>query len=80
MVMINDGGKKRVVMAGDFQDVTITFTPNEWQELLDLFEFRKKTCPSVFAKATKSIHQKLVDSRPQLKPGLKYINNEGDLL
>ncbi len=66
-------GRERVAYAEDFKDVTITFTPEEWSSLLDFFEYRKKYSPSTFHKTTKTIYQKLVLNKPQLKEGLLEV-------
>ena len=69
-------GRERIAYAEDFKDVTITFTPEEWSSLLDFFEYRKKYSPSTFRKATKTIYQKLITSKPQLKEGLSEIKED----
>lgn len=66
-------GRERVAYAEDFKDVTITFTPEEWSSLLNFFEYRKNYSPSTFHKATKTIYQKLITNKPQLKEGLSEI-------
>lgn len=66
-------GRERVAYAKDFKDVTITFTPEEYSSLLDFFEYRKNYSPSTFHKATKTIYQKLITNKPQLKEGLSEI-------
>ena len=44
--------------------------------LLDFFEYRKKYSPSTFHKTTKTIYQKLVVNKPQLKEGLSEIKED----
>ena len=46
----------------------------EWSALLEFFEYRKKYSPSTFHKTTKTIYQKLIVNRPQLKEGLSEVN------
>lgn len=79
-MLIKDSlGRERVAYAKDFKDVTITFTPEEYSSLLDFFEYRKKYSPSTFHKATKTIYQKLIINKPQLKEGLSEIKeNKND--
>ena len=72
-MLVNDNGVERVAYAEDYEDTTITLTPIEWQELKDLFEFRKQTKPCTFAKSTKSIYKKIIDAAPKLKDNLKEI-------
>ena len=69
-------GRERVAYAKDFKDVTITFTAEEWSALLEFFEYRKKYSPSTFHKATKTIYQKLIVNKPQLKEGLSEIKED----
>lgn len=66
-------GRERVAYAEDFKDVVITFTAEEWSTLLEFFEYRKKYSPSTFRKTTKTIYQKLIVNKPQLKEGLFEI-------
>ena len=66
-------GRERVAYAKDFKDVTITFTAEEWSDLLEFFEYKKKYSPSTFHKTTKTIYQKLIVNKPQLKEGLSEI-------
>lgn len=68
-------GRERVAYAGDFEDVVITFTAEEWSALLGFFEYRKKYSPSTFHKTTKTIYQKLILNKPHLKEGLKELGN-----
>ncbi len=72
MLIIDKYGRERVAQAADFQDVTISFTPEEYQALKDFFEFRKTYSPSTFSKSTKTIYKKLIDVELQLKQGLKF--------
>ena len=73
-MLIKDSlGKERVAYAKDFKDVTITFTVEEWSNLLEFFEYKKKYSPSTFHKTTKTIYQKLIVNKPQLKEGLSEI-------
>lgn len=81
-MIIDENGHTRVANESDFQDVQITFTPTEWQDLLEFFELRKKFHPSVFHKSSKTIYQKLLENQPILKEGLhlyliEYITKEG---
>ena len=41
MIIRDKKGTERIAMAYDFQDVTITFTPSEWDELHEIFSFHK---------------------------------------
>lgn len=73
-MLIKDSlGRERVAYAEDFKDVSITFTAEEWSALLEFFEYRKKYSPSTFRKTTKTIYQKLLVNKPQLKEGLSEI-------
>lgn len=66
-----------VAVADDFENVTIELTPIEWQELVSFFEYRKhssndivrpgKKYPNPFAKANRTIYQKLMENKPKLK-------------
>lgn len=66
-----------VAVADDFENVTIELTPIEWQELVTFFEYRKhsykdivrpgKKYPNLFAKANRTIYQKLMENKPKLK-------------
>ena len=76
MIIIDANGHTRFANESDFQDVQITFTPIEWQELLDFFELRKKFHPSVFHKSSKTILQKLLENQPKLKEGLSKVETE----
>ena len=40
-----------------------------------VFEYKKKYSPNTFHKTTKTIYQKLIANRPQLKEGLSEVNN-----
>lgn len=72
-MIVDSNGNIRAVYASDFQDVQITFTPTEWQELLEFFQLRKQFHPSVFSKSSKTILKKLLDNQPKLKEGLNQI-------
>jgi hypothetical protein len=76
MMIVDANGHTRIAYASDFQDVQITFTVTEWQELLEFFQLRKKFHPSVFSKASKTILQKLLENQPKLKKGLNKIETE----
>ena len=79
-MLIKDSlGKERVAYAKDFKDVTITLTAEEWSDLLEFFEYKKKYSPSTFHKTTKTIYQKLVVNKPQLKEGLSEIKEDKDV-
>lgn len=69
-------GRERVAYAKDFKDVTITLTAEEWSNLLEFFEYKKKYSPSTFHKTTKTIYQKLIVNKPQLKEGLSEIKKD----
>jgi hypothetical protein len=75
-MIIDANGHTRITNSSDFQDVQITFTPIEWQELLEFFQLRKKFNPSVFHKSTKAIYQKLLENQPKLKEGLTKVETE----
>lgn len=72
-------GRERVAYAEDFKDVSITFTAEEWSALLEFFEYRKKYSPSTFRKTTKTIYQKLIVNKPQLKEGLSEIKEDKNI-
>lgn len=72
-------GRERVAYAEDLKDVSITFTAEEWSSLLDFFEYRKNYSPSTFRKTTKTIHQKLIVNKPQLKEGLSEIKEDKNI-
>lgn len=77
MLIRDEKGQERVAYAPDFQDVTITLTPMEWQELRHIFEYsRERTKPNPFSKLNKSIYEKLKANQPPLKPGLEEIKQE----
>ena len=76
MMIIDANGRKRIAYESDFQDVQITFTVTEWQELLEFFELRKMFNPTVFHKSTKTIYQKLLKNQPKLKEGLTKVETE----
>ena len=73
--IIDEEGNERIAHASDFQDVTITFTPVEWQELLDMFEYRRKTFPSPLAKAQRTIYKKIVENEPKIKDSLTVVHD-----
>lgn len=76
-MLIKDSlGRERIACVEDFEDVTITFTPQEWSDLLEFFEYRKRYSPSTFHKTTRTIHKKLVENKPQLKKGLVEIKED----
>ncbi len=72
-MLINDNGYPRIAYASDFENTTITLTPDEWQELCALLEYRKQTKPCVFSKLNKSIYEKLKANPPKLKSQYKVI-------
>lgn len=72
-------GRERAAYAEDFKDVTLTITASEWQALMEFFEYRKKYSPSTFHKTTKTIYQKLLANKPQLKEGLSEIKESKDV-
>jgi hypothetical protein len=76
-VIIKDKkGTERIAMAYDFQDVTITFTPSEWDELHDIFSFyKKKRKPNEFAKINRQILEKLEANQPVLKEGYEKVRD-----
>jgi hypothetical protein len=76
-VIIRDKkGTERIAMAYDFQDVTITFTPSEWNELRDIFSFHKKKIkPDVFGKINRQILEKLEANQPVLKEGYEKVQD-----
>jgi len=76
MLIKDSFGRERVAYAEDFEDVTITFTAIEWSDLLEFFNYRKQYSPSTFHKTTKTIYQKLVENKPQLKKGLVEIKED----
>ena len=79
-MLIKDSlGRERVAYAKDFKDVSITFTAEEWSALLEFFEYRKKYSPSTFRKTTKTIYQKLIINKPQLKEGLSEIKEDKNI-
>ena len=72
-MLINDNGCARIAYASDFENTTITLTPEEWQELCALPEYRKQTKPCAFCKLNKSIYEKLKTNPPKLKNRYKII-------
>ena len=59
MIIRDKNGTERIAMAYDFQDVAITFTPSEWDELHEIFSFHKsKIKPNAFAKINQRILEK----------------------
>lgn len=76
MIIRDKNGNERIAMPSDFQDVTVTFTPSEWQELLDIFRFHKKKIqPDAFAKINSQILEKLEAIRPRLKKGREKVRD-----
>ena len=76
-MMIRDkNGNERIAMPSDFQDVTVTFTPAEWNELHEIFLVHKKNIkPNVFSKINHQILAKLEANRPQLKEGREKVRD-----
>lgn len=70
---INDNGHARIAYAADFESTTVTLTPEEWQELCALLEYRKQTKPCAFCKLSKPIYEKLKANPPKLKNQYKVI-------
>lgn len=76
MIIRDKKGTERIAMAYDFQDVTITFTPSEWNELHDIFRFyKKKLKPNEFAKINQQILAKLEANQPVLKEGYEKVRD-----
>lgn len=76
MIIRDKKGTERIAMAYDFQDVTITFTPSEWKELLDIFScHKKKIRPDAFAKINQQILEKLEANQPVLKEGYEKVQD-----
>lgn len=76
MIIRDKNGTERIATAYDFQDVTITFTPSEWKELLDIFSFHKKKMrPDAFAKINHRILAKLEANQPALKEGYEKVRD-----
>lgn len=76
MIIRDKNGTERIAMAYDFQDVTITFTPAEWDELHEIFSFHnKKIKPNVFGKINHQILEKLEANHPQLKEGREKVRD-----
>lgn len=76
MIIRDKNGNERIAMAHDFQDVSITFTPAEWDELHEIFSFHKaKIKPNAFAKINRKILEKLEANRPQLKEGREKVRD-----
>ena len=76
MIIRDKKGTERIAMAYDFQDVTITFTPSEWNELRDIFSFHKKKIkPDVFGKINRQILEKLEANQPVLKEGYEKVQD-----
>ena len=73
--IIDEAGDKRIAGVLDFQDVTITFTPVEWQELQSMFEYRRKTFPSPLAKAQRTIYKKIMERVTEIFCEQIFINN-----
>lgn len=76
MIIRDKNGNERIAMPSDFQDVTITFTPAEWQELREIFLVHKKNIkPNAFAKINQRILEKLEANHPQLKEGREKVRD-----
>ena len=76
MIIRDKNGNERIATASDFQDVTITFTPSEWDELHEIFSFHKtKIKPNAFAKINQRILEKLEANRTQLKEGREKVRD-----
>ena len=72
-MLIKDKGLIRCAYPSDFENVIIEFTPEEWEELDKLFDFRLKTFPNLFSKTTGKIHKKIKDNQPKLKANYKVV-------
>lgn len=72
-MLINDNGHARIASASDFENTAITLTPEEWQELCALLEYRRQTKPCAFCKLNKPIYEKLKANPPKLKNQYKAI-------
>jgi hypothetical protein len=76
LIIRDKNGTERIAMPYDFQDVTITFTPSEWNELRDIFSFHKKKIkPNAFAKINQRILEKLEANQPALKEGYEKVQD-----
>lgn len=76
MIIRDKKGTERIAMPNDFQDVTITFTPFEWQELRDIFlVHKKKIKPNAFSKINQQILAKLEANQPALKEGREKVRD-----
>jgi hypothetical protein len=76
MIIRDKNGNERIAMPSDFQDVTVTFTPAEWDELHEIFSFHKtKIKPNAFAKINQRILEKLEANQPQLKEGREKVRD-----
>lgn len=76
MIIRDKKGTERIAMPYDFQNVTITFTPSEWNELRDIFSFHKKKIkPDVFGKINRQILEKLEANQPALKEGYEKVQD-----
>ena len=76
MIIRDKKGTERIAMPYDFQDVTITFTPSEWNELRGIFSFHKKKIkPDVFGKINRKILEKLEANQPALKEGYEKVQD-----
>ena len=73
--IIDKNGDERIAYAEDFQDTTITLTPEEWHEMIEMFEYRRKTYPNPLAKAQKSILKKCLENEPKIKEGNTIIRD-----
>lgn len=76
MIVRGKNANERIATASDFRDVTIVFTPAEWNELHEIFSFHKKKIkPDAFAKINQRILEKLEANRPQLKEGREKVRD-----
>lgn len=76
MIIRDKNGTERIATASDFQDVTIVFTPAEWNELHEMFSFYKTNIkPNAFAKINRRILEKLEANKPQLKEGREKVRD-----
>lgn len=73
MLIIDESRRTRIAYAKDFKDVQITFTSQEWADLVDFFSYRKKYCPTPLKKTTQKIYKKLIENKPKLKDGLSEV-------
>lgn len=76
MLIRDQDGNERIAYTEDFQETSITLTPQEWLELCSLLEYRKQTKPCVFAKTNMKIYKKLKANPPLLRDGLTEIKDD----